>query len=1183
MKRILSAILAVATIVVVAQQQPTMRVYDTLDQALAVRPETIGFGGNEVNVLVRGRHAAGDWGPERLGTFIKVSALVTNQANTFAVTNTSAWDQLVFRDKDDPVQDARWWDAKGDGVTDDTAALQAALDWPGNGLRLFGTNYITQLNVTIPKTITGEGVVIIQNAATRTNMLQVSSSSVNIHGIKFDGRMAAHRAIDISDGVERAILTSCIVTNLQEATNRVTAIGLSVHGDTEVYAENCYFADIYGYPDGVIGYEPGFAHGIFINRKPFTYPGPPKRITIKNCRFLRILPGEDSDAIRWTDSTWTYSDANVIIEGCTFDQCGKRDIKASGSGGYFTGNVFTNSFSGIYKGSGWHDVADQEEQLSCIALYGRNHRVIGNKFYGGRIRNFIEATTEAENITIALNTLDLSTLWGLNGLSTNNTRFGTIGISCYGSDNVTIIGNTIEAVQFGIQFYSSSSNVTISANTLIGLGISSDDGVSKVGRGIRFGRYSDLYTNGVNNRITITGNTIVDFRGGIDLSECTNVVLAANNVVGAERNLILNTTFTQHVDPDWQNSGNTNLTTVSYENMLSGGVYGAINLYRPLFMYAEDSETIVSTADRGQAIWEPVRKLPAFYDGLRWTSPELGTRKYTSGGLQSTNWYRVAELSSPGYGTRGSARVTIGSGGGYASSSAEFFVGMNFSDAQILMTRNWAYASGSGNPIGHVRVVRNIPDQKAYFDFQPFAVLNSFVSAQVIPDWTTQAGLEPTNAWHVVGFSNIVSFASTNDVVSASISNLNTKIVAFSGNGREWNIGLDTLQIGASRFTITDPTLSTETPASLLVNSTMQRVKWDPSSGALYVQTNRMATNGHVHSGADITSGLIDPARLGSGSGSASTFLNGAGAFTTLPTPGGATNGVEEAPLDGWGYVRLGGAWAVPAITNITGLLAALGDRPTFDDLLSTATIGDLTVTGSTVFEALPSVTIPGTYQFVMRNASGYTLEVAATNTALALIGAAPLSHTHEIDDIIDLQTALDDRPTYDALLASPTLGDPVITGSVTLELLPSYALGSAPFEFLVRDSANSMYRMPTNTAKSALGITEPRLVAWFSVATNGTVTGSSANITAANTSFGAAIGSTTTTVAAVYTVTHSLGTAGTVALVSQEFSAVSTVSAPSVFIIGGSMTTTTIQIGSDYGYLNGSMRYPTKFHLVIY
>ena len=73
------------------------------------------------------------------------------------------------------------------------------------------------------------------------------------------------------------------------------------------------------------------------------------------------------------------------------------------------------------------------------------------------------------------------------------------------------------------------------------------------------------------------------------------------------------------------------------------------------------------------------------------------------------------------------------------------------------------------------------------------------------------------------------------------------------------------------------------------------------------------------------------------------------------------------------------------------------------------------------------------------------------------------------------------------------------------------------------------------------------------------------------------------TMAAAVYTVTHSLGSTGTVALVSEEFSAVSTASAPSTFIVGGSMTTTNLQIGSVYGYQNTALKSPTKFHLLIY
>jgi hypothetical protein len=84
----------------------------------------------------------------------------------------------------------------------------------------------------------------------------------------------------------------------------------------------------------------------------------------------------------------------------------------------------------------------------------------------------------------------------------------------------------------------------------------------------------------------------------------------------------------------------------------------------------------------------------------------------------------------------------------------------------------------------------------------------------------------------------------------------------------------------------------------------------------------------HTHSGNDITSGKIDPQRLGSGQRTATTFLNGLGNWETVESGGG-----DADTLDGYHASGLwrsdGGAWNPGA--NITLGQTANGQEWSFD------------------------------------------------------------------------------------------------------------------------------------------------------------------------------------------------------------------------------------------------------------
>lgn len=380
-----------------------------------------------------------------------------------------------------------------DGVTDDTAAVQAAIN-AAYGKRLLipnGVCLVSELSVTASISVDGTGT-LKQKAGTVGHMITVSGTSTKFiaRGITFDGNEQGQavaspncsiRFAAVGTGIDPAVLdvSGCTLKNGSNADISVVNDAVRSTVEKVLICGNRFLG---GREGTAANYDPRYID----IRCPVDY------VVSNNVFDLMKAPANFGRAgiISYdANAAASLDKARGVISGNQMVNCGRNEASST---------------------------------LGAIDIYNyaRTVSVIGNSLTGSLGRG-IQVKADAENISIVGNVID-----GLTGIDAQISVNGSVDAFARGS--VTVQGNTcLNSAQDGISCVGRNSGSTIFAR---GLSISGNVVKGAVRRGIAAIDWTDA---------TIVSNVVDTCESGIYLEgikEAANV--AANHVTDPTGNAI---------------------------------------------------------------------------------------------------------------------------------------------------------------------------------------------------------------------------------------------------------------------------------------------------------------------------------------------------------------------------------------------------------------------------------------------------------------------------------------------------------------------------------------------------------------------------------------------------------------------------------------------------------------------
>lgn len=347
--------------------------------------------------------------------------------------------------------------AVGDGVTDDTAAIQAALNTTATEIYFPKGSYVIS-NPTNSQTavlttsvanrrLYGPGVITALAQVKRALYVTGANTTVTLN---FDGNNCIGYAIVVT--ALNPIITGCRIENLNGFTTwggigiRVTLTNL----DTPVLISNNFIRNLQGVGDGTDGNGAGMQRGIVVeSNHEYT-----NRILITG-NIIEKVEGEEGDGIATfcRDSSNVYRNLPVVIHNNVINGWTRRAVKLQSGNANVVGNSFSND--GITALASLQKVVD--------IIQGSNHTISNNVFknclYQSQISGFMDVTEVPINNIVISNNVVL-------GLGAE-TADSIIAIRSYGS-HIFISNNIVSCPDYTGYFINAQNNsdLLLNGNTI---------------------------------------------------------------------------------------------------------------------------------------------------------------------------------------------------------------------------------------------------------------------------------------------------------------------------------------------------------------------------------------------------------------------------------------------------------------------------------------------------------------------------------------------------------------------------------------------------------------------------------------------------------------------------------------------------------------------------------------------